>query len=369
MYKENYFDENSRFKIDLNRIKENCDRIKNAFEIKDIDFLISYAIKANNHDEIIKTVLDKGLYLELIPDKDIEIAEGYNALNKSIVNGVAKYRDLNQLEKLVKNDSLIIIDSEGSQDIREIYEIDKIAKEYNKIANVGLRLQVKDFSLCGKLGMNSSELDRRLIELEKSENVNLTTLHSMPGYQIINPKKYSKLLEKLYLISNEKNIDVENFDLGGGFASELTLNKNGVSIDDFAKEIKKTVEEYGIEQKIILEPGRYIAEDAGTFLTEVLDIKNNNEVILDSGFNFLIPLDSAKFYVKPLKNLEETEIYNFSGRIGASGDIIAKKIESSKLEIGDKVLIENCGAYTLSMSSDFCIQKPKIIVDGDGYEK
>lgn len=343
------------FTVDSNRVQDNIRRIQDAFS--EIDCIIAYPIKTNSLEEVVRPVLETGLQTLLTSKKDFELVYwpilhcSYEK-NGSIVHGPYKSDDL--INSARRHESLFVVDS-----FNEIPRLEEWS--YGSDIEIGIRVAFED----SKLGVQVEDLEKLLDQVKRCKHVKLTTLHSMPTeFQITDPKKYGDLLEKLYLLAKDKNLDIKKFDLGGGIASETTLNKAGVTIFDFAKEIGKTIDKYDIKQQIILEPGRYIVEDAGYVLAKVVDIKNK-WIYLDIGTNFLVPLDTARFYPEVLKSGPKTKPYNFADCISYSKGIIAKDVKSPRAEIGDLVLIKNCGAYTHSMSSDFCTPKPKIIPFGE----
>ena len=102
--------------------------------------------------------------------------------------------------------------------------------------------------------------------------------------------------------------------------------------------------------------GRFLASSCGTYLTSVVDIKNNlgtNYVICDGGINHL------KYYgqtmamqVPPIILLGSDKAYDRSytlcGSLCTTADLLVRKVELPELKIGDVLAFGRCGAYTIT---------------------
>ena len=125
--------------------------------------------------------------------------------------------------------------------------------------------------------------------------------------------------------------------------------------------------------KLILEPGRAIAANAGILVTEVEFIKEGEEksfAIVDAAMNDLLrpALYSAWQKIIPVK--EETtatpRIYDVVGPVCETGDFIGKDRELA-IEPTDLLAVRSAGAYGFVMASNYnsrC-RPAEIMVDGD----
>jgi len=355
------------FLIDLNKIIENLQRFRNAFK-KEQNIIIGYSIKTNYYSEILKKLFEQKVYPEVICDIDYEFSKRSGGdLSKVIFNGPAKTEE--ELEKAIKNNAfLIIVDSET-----ELDKIEKIALKLDKEVDIGIRINPKiDFKspFIGntKLGIKKKYAKKLIENLRNYKHINLKALHVNIGTQIIDIKAHAQALQYLLNFSrelkNDLNINIKYIDLGGGYASETTLNENGLSITDFANEIHKIMKQNNSNQTLIFELGRYIVEDACYVISKVISIKEQNDkwVLLDISANYLVPLSTANYKVELVDKSVKTEVYNFGGRICYSADIIQKRVKFPKLKEGDIVLVRNTGAYTWSWSANYGDLLPPIII-------
>jgi len=125
--------------------------------------------------------------------------------------------------------------------------------------------------------------------------------------------------------------------------------------------------------KLILEPGRAIAANAGILVTEVEFIKEGEEksfAIVDAAMNDLLrpALYSAWQKIIPVKE-EATatpRIYDVVGPVCETGDFIGKDRELA-IEPTDLLAVRSAGAYGFVMASNYnsrC-RPAEIMVDGD----
>ncbi|MDD3346031.1 MAG: diaminopimelate decarboxylase, partial [Candidatus Omnitrophica bacterium] len=110
--------------------------------------------------------------------------------------------------------------------------------------------------------------------------------------------------------------------------------------------------------KIIMEPGRFIAGNAGILVARVLYIKKTPKkkfIIVDSGMNDLVrpALYGAYHNILPLRKITKTEKADVVGPICESGDFFAKERNIANVREGDYLAVMSAGAYGFSMSSNY----------------
>jgi diaminopimelate decarboxylase len=141
--------------------------------------------------------------------------------------------------------------------------------------------------------------------------------------------------------------------------------------------IAELTERLGNRQiKLIFEPGRSIAANAGIFLTQVEFLKSNEEknfAIIDGAMNDLIrpALYSAWQAIVPVvqpvdRNPTETKAWDLVGPVCETGDFLGKDRQLN-LQPGDLLAVKSSGAYGFVMASNYN-SRPRpaeIMVDGD----
>jgi diaminopimelate decarboxylase len=139
---------------------------------------------------------------------------------------------------------------------------------------------------------------------------------------------------------------------------------------------------------IALEPGRYIAGNAGILVTRVLYRKTGGEkqfVIVDAGMNDLIrpTLYESYHHIWPVKpdaaNVpaqrdksfapRDGEVVDVVGPICESGDYLAQNRPLPKTQRGDLLAVFTAGAYGFAMSSNYNNRPrvPEVLVNGNTF--
>jgi diaminopimelate decarboxylase len=126
---------------------------------------------------------------------------------------------------------------------------------------------------------------------------------------------------------------------------------------------------------LVIEPGRALIGQAGVALYTVGVIKDipgiRRYISVDGGMGDNIrPALYGSRYEAALANRmmdNETEAVTIAGKFCESGDILVKDVILPPVSSGDIVALPNCGAYCLSMASNYNASlKPAIVMVGEG---
>jgi ornithine decarboxylase len=218
-----------------------------------------------------------------------------------------------------------------------------------------LRIAVNDIdSQCQfskKFGCKMNEV-KKLLALSKELGLTIVGFSFHVGSGCTKPYLYYEALcncKTSTIIATSLGIHIDIIDIGGGFNKD-----NFISC---AQEIKRGMLLFR-DKKFISEVGRFLVEQTHTLHLHVICKKRNDKRIyyLDDGLygnlNCKI-FDYAKPIIKTFKNdnqLFESTLY---GPTCDSFDLIEENILLPELEVGDKLYIENFGAYTSASASSF----------------
>ena len=109
------------------------------------------------------------------------------------------------------------------------------------------------------------------------------------GSQISNLNAFRQTFEnlaKLIYDLKERNIHLENVDIGGGLGIKYTDDDIEPDLHEYCTMVKQILG--NLNCRIIFEPGRYIVGNSGILVTKVLYKKksqNKNFLITDAGMN------------------------------------------------------------------------------------
>ncbi|MHC4335755.1 MAG: diaminopimelate decarboxylase family protein [Planctomycetota bacterium] len=178
----------------------------------------------------------------------------------------------------------------------------------------------------------------------------------------------------------------ERRDLGGGYGADYESD-TVPSAAEYASGIVPLLKDKGL--KLILEPGKQIAANAGILVTKVLYVKSGGEkkfVIVDAGMNDLLrpALYEAFHFIWPAKveqrfvpgqrdsslQLEGAEVVDVVGPICEASDFFARDRTLPPVRRGDLLSIFTAGAYGFTMSSNYNARgrAAEVLVTGKEFE-
>jgi len=359
--------------INEQMIRERYRRLKNVVNSDYKKNQIHFAVKANFNLSILKILNSEGSSFDCTSQGEIFTCFKAGISPEKIIYTGNMFTD-DDFEFAVKNDVLVNLDSLSQlKRLSDIYE--KLGKEKSTISfrinpefGAGHHIHTITAGKDVKFGI----LEEQAIEAyRKAKEFGFKSfgIHQHIGSGIINAYDYEKPTEK-YLdivkkLAKKLEIKFEFIDFGGGFGipyqpKEEPLDMNVYSeivIKPFIELLKS--EDIG-EPAFKIEPGRYLSAESSIILTQINTIKNNGYKLfagVDAGFNTLLrPIlyDSYHHIIQcNKKGKEKTLIYDVTGPICESGDILGRNRELLKLDEKEFLAILDAGAYGFTMSSTY----------------
>jgi diaminopimelate decarboxylase len=240
-----------------------------------------------------------------------------------------------------------------------------------------------------KFGVDIERAERVFDQYRNLKNLRIAGVHIHIGSPVYEIQPYVEAVKKMTALIDrltERGHKIEWFDLGGGFAVNYERPDQAFPVTEHAKALLPLIS--GKPYHIALEPGRYIAGNAGILLTQVLYRKTGGEkrfVIVDAGMNDLIrpTLYESYHHIWPVKpdpanvpaersrafEPHNGETVDVVGPICESGDYLAKARPLPTTKRGDLLAVFTAGAYGFAMSSNYN-NRPRaaeVLVDGSSY--
>jgi len=166
---------------------------------------------------------------------------------------------------------------------------------------------------------------------------------------------------------------ISRIDLGGGLGVPY-MTDNSPPPDPSAYGAMVARVTSGLDARLILEPGRLIAANAGVLVSRVIYVKqgeNRTFLILDAGMNDLLrpALYDAHHEIVCVKEPAVGAVrrrYDVVGPICETTDLFARNRELPVLDSGDLVAFLTAGAYGAVMSSAYNARPPapEVLVRG-----
>jgi ornithine decarboxylase len=218
-----------------------------------------------------------------------------------------------------------------------------------------------------RFGTPASTLED-LVHYAKELGLKLYGLSFYVGSQAAHANMWAKglhtikpVIESLY----KQGIMLEAINIGGGFPVHYDNHQDAPELKKIVVEIHNVLHTLPYIPKIIMEPGRAIVATSTILVAEVIarnDRAGKPWLCLDAGiynalYEAMIHQGSTGFPVRMLNEpTEPVEMASFTlaGPTGDSLDVIAKNVPlPAYIDVGDRLVFEHAGAYTLALASRF----------------
>ncbi len=339
------------------------DRLLELSQLKSIHSFF-YALKANHHEEILRTVQEHGFGFECVSLEEVLYVKKIfpNLPEDKILftPSFTKVEDFVVAFNLGCNvtvDNLWLLENH-----QKIFSGKKFLLRIDPQTPRGHHKHVRTAGVQSKFGIALDDLDGLPALLQKI-NATVIGLHAHTGSGVLAADNWKK--NALLLIEVAKKFpSVSILNIGGGLG---IVEKPGQKPLDFSllgkflEEIKNAYPQYDLW----LEPGRFVVAEAGVLLCKVTQLKNKGSkqfVGLETGMNSLVrPALYGSYH--PIVNLtrlmEKTQITaDIVGPICESGDVLGFSRSLPQTQEGDVMLIANAGAYGHVMSSHYNLRQP-----------
>ena len=342
--------------------------------------LICYAVKASSNIAILNILARLGSGFDIVSIGEMKrvIAAGGDP-KKIVFSGVGKREDE---IRAALNTGIHCFNIEVS---KEIDRINTIAKELGCIANISIRVnpnvdaKTHPYISTGlkenKFGLDINEAFVQYQHAATLEHINILGIDCHIGSQLTETEPFLDALDKVLLLVDRlyaEKITIEHLDLGGGLGICYQHESPPEPKDYIAALLEKLADR---TIKILLEPGRAIAGNAGILVTRVEYLKPTeakNFAIVDAAMNDLLrpALYNAWQDIIPVNQLSTAtkKHWDIVGPVCETGDFLGKQ-RSLALSPNDLLAVRSSGAYGFSMSSNYNSRPrpPEILVDGDQY--
>lgn len=362
--------------IDKKELDNNILNFKVALEKTWPNSRIAYSVKTNSLPWLLKYIKTQGVMAEVVSDEEYELALLCNFKNEELVyNGPIKGEGI--FLDSIKKGSIVNVDSK-----KEVEIFRENIKE-NK-GNIGIRVNI-DTSLFYSNDIGYGEDGFRFGFAEKNEELknaidiirsnnknNKTGLHFHCNSITRSLSVYRKIAAYAKYIIEKYEILPSFIDIGGGFFGGVegkpTVNEYINVIHEVLKDtvnVKDTM--------LIVEPGSAIIGSAVEFHTSVIDVKDTNKsrIVTTDGSRINIdPLWSKKMYKHRIEmnncNSYIVDKQIICGYTCMDHDRIMILLEENNLSIGDKIIYEKIGSYSMTFGGPFIRYFPEVYIKNEG---
>lgn len=377
-------------------IVDHYTRLDQAFE--EIDRKIAYAVKANSNIAVLGLLVDQGAGFDIVSGGELYrvIKAGGNP-GLCTFAGVGKTRE--ELVYALKED----IYSFNIESKEELIYLNSVAAELgvtapaaarvNPNVDAGTHKYISTGKSENKFGIDFPEIEALYDFAAKNlTNIRMKGLQMHIGSQLTSINPFIEAVEKVRpLVSRLKDkYQIEFWSIGGGIGIEYEealesgqadwwrnhqVAQQPLTVAEYGKALVHRLKNLGL--KIVLEPGRYIAGNAGVLLTKCLYEKKGSAKtfkIVDAGMNDLIrpALYEGHHQIVPVQQSKNTGLapVDVVGPICESGDFFCQNRNLPNFQMGDLVALMSAGAYGFVMASNYNTRPlpAEILVDGSRHK-
>lgn len=358
-----------------------------------LDHGIEYAVKANSNLSVLKLLVDEGSGFDIVSGGELQrvIAAGGDAA-KCTFAGVGKTRE--EIEYAL-HEGIYCFNAESEE---EVAFISKVAGELGKVAPVAFRVNpnvdakthkyISTGKSENKFGVDFSSIDDAYARAAALPNITLRGLQMHIGSQLTLLQPFMEAVEKVAPLATrlKEAYGIEFFSIGGGVGivyedslasgqpewwASKSDEERPLTIEEYAAGVTPLLKETGL--KILVEPGRFIAGNAGVLLTRCLYEKKGSAKtfrIVDAGMNDLIrpALYEGHHDIAPLNEPKSSSSsVDVVGPVCETGDFFCQSRELADFAPGEAIALLSAGAYGFVMASNYNSRglPVEILVDGD----
>lgn len=326
--------------------------------------MVCYAVKANSNLAVLNVLAKLGAGFDIVSLGELErvIAAGGDP-SKVVFSGVGK-QAVEMQRALEVGVYCFNVESEA-----ELERLNQVAGQLKTTAQVSLRVNpdvdakthpyistgLKD----NKFGIDINDAPRVYAKAKSLANIKIVGVDCHIGSQLTEITPFLDALDRVLVLVDElaqQGIKIEHLDLGGGLGVRYK-DEEPATAAQYIAAVKARLGERRF--KLIFEPGRYIAANAGVFLTRVEYLKLNeykNFAIIDGAMNDLIrpALYGAWQEICPLNEQSQQPVrtYDLVGPVCETGDFLGKD-RPLAIEAGDLLAVMSAGAYGFVMASNY----------------
>ncbi len=359
-----------------NHLKTQFEELTNA--MAEVDPLICYSVKANSNASVIKTFLELGSGLDIVSGGELFRALRAGADPQKIVYaGVGKTEE--EIKYALKENILFFtVESEA-----EAKRISDCASELDLTGRIAFRINPdvdpkthKYISTGKKENKFGLDIERTITAYETASslpNIEIAGIHMHIGSQLLSAKPFEEALTKvkeLCVELKDKYPTFKHIDIGGGIGIQYKPEQEALSPKVYAEHVIPILKT--LDLKVVMEPGRNLAGNAGILVSTVQYVKDNpfkKFIVIDAAMNDLIrpALYQAHHEILPIAENSETVFGDLVGPICESGDFLAADRDLPAVKQGDLLAAMSAGAYGFTMSSNYN-SRPRpaeVMVDND----
>ena len=346
--------------------------------------LVCYSVKANSNLGVLATLARLGAGMDVVSEGELRRALAVKVPPERIVfSGVGKTRE----EMAFALDAgIFAFNVELEAELRALSEVAaargataRIAFRVNPDVDAKTHHKIATGKAENKFGVPFAEAPALYALASRLPGIAPSGVHMHIGSQITELAPFKNafaLLHELVGSLREAGFAIEFVNLGGGLGIPYRSDQPAPPLpEDYARLVAEQVGGLGV--RLLFEPGRMIAGNAGILVSRVLYVKRGASktfTIVDAAMNDLMRPTLYEAYHEILPVTEPapgtpTIVTDVAGPVCETGDYLALARPLPELQAGDLISVMTAGAYGAVLASEYNsrLLVPEVLVAGNRY--
>lgn len=362
--------------------------------LAEYDRKICFAVKANGNLAVLRTLGKLGAGADVVSQGEIRLALAAGIAAKDIVfSGVAKTKE-EMAFALAQGIFQFNAESTG-----ELEALNEVALACGAVVPVALRVnpdvdpatheKISTGQKENKFGIAMEQVRESYALAARLPGLKVQGVSMHIGSQLTSLTPFRQAFRVMLALVAELRAaghSIETLDLGGGLGIPYDSENTPPDPVAYAEAVKTEIGAF--DGKLLFEPGRMIAGNAGILVTRVIGLKQSPHrhfAMVDAGMNDLMrpALYDAYHEIVPVKKslvssrqslencasdqrLATSDYFDVVGPVCESSDIFGKDRSLPAVKEGDLLVFRSCGAYGASMSNTYNARPlvPEVLVKG-----
>lgn len=315
---------------------------------------VYYAVKANATEGILRRMADMGSGFDVASEGEMALLSSLGVSGDRMIYANPT-KTIRGLEKAVECGITRFTYDAFS-------EVGKIADAVPG-GSVLLRISVPNeksmVDLNTKFGA-STEKAIPLLKAAAEAGLDVAGLAFHVGSQSLAAAPYEQALticRQIFDDAKAEGMELRSLDIGGGFPAPSALELP-LDLSTMMDSIQENIDRLFPDTEVCAEPGRYMCSTAVNLVTSVIGVKDRGHTmwyILDEGVYGTFSGQVFDHWLFGLEWFKTGTLYpsRFAGPSCDGIDVINGPLMVPELEIGDRILVQNCGSYTSASATTF----------------
>ena len=372
------------FLLDKPVLQRYFDMLTKALKENWPNYQIGYSFKTNSLPWLVNFYKKQGAYAEVVSKDEYGLAKYLGFKDSEIIyNG--PYKDEASFRAVVLAGGYVNVDSKWELEwlaklSGELAEAEEQGNRKTDEIQVGIRVNFNLEQMCpgettmgeesGRFGFcyENGEFAKALREVQSLKGVRVSGLHLHSSSKSRSTAIFASIAKMACRLKREFDLQLAYVDIGGGYCGGMEGRPEypdyfPVIAGELSKEFEKG------NTKLIVEPGISLISKGSSFVTSVIDVRDirGTRYLITDGSRFNIDATMIKssylYHVERQKSkmpvLKKQEI---TGYTCMECDRLFTMEEQEELQVGDRIIYENVGGYTISLNPLFIQYFPDVYV-------